>query len=612
MRIDKWKDRLQYLYKVDSKQPKRLLKIIVVICFFILSWTQLELSSMMYDSWEQLLQIERKWILINILSDCIVCLLIYVLVNSFWKSCAVYSILITLISIVNYYTIKFHGMPLAFSELRNFKTALNVIAGYSFDLKEISSLLAIFAVEIVMIWQIRRLTIKAGNKRKIRNILIRDIGICCISFLIVYILYIAENPIVDVTLGWSWKETYRQYGYTACTISRAVASFDNIIKEPDGYQREYVDDIEIVKQTSDGTQEEFPDIIVILNETFYDLSLIADIKTDVPYLENINSMDNAITGYANVPSVGGGTNSSEYELLTSNSLQLMPGIIPFNVIDMKGANSIVSHLKQLGYYTVGTHSEPALNYNRRNAYVDMGFDQTYFDEDFVDKTYYDNRWFESDSCLYNNLLAWMEGYDRSPHFTYLLTIQNHGEWERNEQESDIVHALNDFGEYDEKVDEFLSCISLSDLAFKDFTDKLQDLDRDVIVCMVGDHCPSFAESIVDEKYMADSEFLLTNTPFIIWANYDIEEQNIGTISMNYLMPTLLEIAGVNLSPYYRYMLDLREDVPILTSRNVYYDKDIVQYPYGVSSDYSERINNYFYLEYNNLQADREQSLFDAY
>lgn len=594
--------------ELDRKRLKNLLKVISVMCFFMISWVQLELSSMS-DDLLQIFQIKMKYALVNILTGCLICMLIYIIVNSFWKSCVIYSILITLVSIVNYYTIKFHGMPLAVSELKNFKTALNVIGGYRFDIFEIFYLLVFFMIEIAVCYVIKRLIVSEQKHRKIKERLVKDFSICSISVLIVYFFFFAPSPVVNVTLGWSWKEAYHQYGFIACTISRAIAS-TNFLEEPDGYQREHINEIEIIRE--DKEQDRFPDIILILNESFYDLSLITDLETDVLYLKHINSMNNVVRGYTVVPSVGGGTNRSEYELLTSNSLQLMQGIVPFNVIDMKGANSIVSHLKQLGYYTVGAHSEPSLNYNRGNAYVDMGFDQTYFDEDFVDKIYYDNRWYESDSSLYDNLLSWMEEYDESPHFTYLLTIQNHGGWEMNEKDSDIVHAINDFGEYDEQVDEFLSCISLSDSAFKDFTDKLQEADRDVIVCMVGDHCPSFTGKLVDEQYKKDRELLLTCTPFVIWANYDIEEQNVGTISMNYLMPTLLEIAGVNLSSYYRYMLDLRDDVPILTSRNVYYDNYMTKYSYDALSDYTVRVNDYFYLEYNNLQTDREQSLFDAY
>ena len=48
-------------------------------------------------------------------------------------------------------------------------------------------------------------------------------------------------------------------------------------------------------------------------------------------------------------------NSTEYEMLTSNSLILMPSITPFNWLNLYNANSVVSYLKGLGYTTMAAH-----------------------------------------------------------------------------------------------------------------------------------------------------------------------------------------------------------------------------------------------------------------
>ena len=128
--------------------------------------------------------------------------------------------------------------------------------------------------------------------------------------------------------------------------------------------------------------------------------------------------------------------------------------------------------------------------------------------------------------------------------------------------------------------------------------------------MVGDHSPSFAKDIVDQEHDSVRSVLLRSTPFIIWANFDLEDKDMGTISMNYLIPTLFETAKVPLSQYYQHMLNLMEDVPILMS-SVYYDKNMNEYLYTADSEYSRAINNYFYMEYNNLQKDRQQQFFDA-
>lgn len=73
------------------------------------------------------------------------------------------------------------------------------------------------------------------------------------------------------------------------------------------------------------------------------------------------------------------------------------------------------------------------------------------------------------------------------------------------------------------------------------------------------------------------------------------------VSINQLGPMLLETAGVDMMPYYKYLLQLGKGVPVLTSYGEYVDKDGNVYSYQDSTEYSEAIQKYLWLEYNNLQ-----------
>lgn len=581
---------------------------LIIIIILFLAWTQLELSST-YDNWIDIFTMSAKYIAINIVTVCTVYLFIHSIINSLWKSCVIFSVFITLLSAVNYYVIEFHGTPLTFMELKNFKTALNVIGGYKFDIKNIAEIIYIFCAEIVLCYIIKRISNKEQEKRILWKRIIKVFCIYIIVFGILFFTYSSSAPFMDQKVAGAWKSSYHQYGYAACTVRLAFDS-SNFLQMPDGYEKG-IDNIDFVNVEHDIWENEPPDIILILNESFYDLSLITNIKTDVPYLENTYTLENTIRGYAVVPYIGGSTNCSEYELLTSNSLRLMPGVTPFHVINMKGANTVFSHLKQLGYYTIAGHPEKGSNYNRINAYADMEIDEYYFYDDFTDRKSYGNKWVLTDESAYENLLLWMREHTDTPQFNYLLTIQNHGAWDINERKFDTVHVSNNYGELNEVIDEYLTGIRMSDAAFKYLTDQLKKYDKNVIVCMVGDHSPSFAKDIVELEHSSGSSLLLRSTPFIIWANFDIEDKDMGTISMNYLVPTLFETAKVPLSQYYQYMLNLRDDVPILMSE-AYYDKDMNKYSYNADSEYSKAVNDYFYMEYNNLQKDRQQQFFDPF
>lgn len=196
-----------------------------------------------------------------------------------------------------------------------------------------------------------------------------------------------------------------------------------------------------------------------------------------------------------------------------------------------------------------------------------------------------------------------------------MTIQNHGGWQRNKSELDIVHAQGNFGEYNEQINEYLSCVYLSDQAFKELTRELEKIDRKVIVCMVGDHGPSLTGQIISDPASQDALRLRTSVPFVIWANYpllDTIHLDGSVISMNYLVPALLKTANITLSPYYQQMLTLMEDVPILTAYAGYYDKHDVMHGYDDFGEYTELVDFYRCLEYNNLQPERNQSLFAPY
>jgi len=506
-----------------------------------------------------------------------------------------------------------HGMPLSFLVLRNFTTAMNVIGNYeiTLDFHVIRMLILIICMVIIALltrWLSKPVK-TSWKKIAIRNGIL--IFLCIVGF---YTCYLGNNPLKPKkTIGWIWTEAYHKYGYSACTVETLFQSI-SVVNEPDGYSEVALESISIPQNAQEETQT--PDIILILNESFFDLKQVADFETDLPYMENIASMENLLKGYAVVPGAGGSTNSAEYELLTSNSLQLMPGITPFNVINLKGANSITSHLNNLGYYSFGSHSESGVNYSRVSGYKDLQFQEIHFEEDFQNIEFFHDRHFETDESLYRNLIRWYESApDESPRFMYLLTIQNHGGYEMNPPEKDIIHIQNDWGNNTQLANEFLTSVYLSDKAFKDLTDYFSTVNRPVIVCMVGDHSPNFVKTFIHDYYTgAEADLRHRSVPLLVWANYPLEDIDLGTMSMNYVVPTLLDIANVQLTPYYSYMLQLKQQVPILTSYGNYYDADMNLYNYNADEGkpYQQMVDNYFYLEYENLQTNRKQDLFNPY
>ena len=98
-----------------------------------------------------------------------------------------------------------------------------------------------------------------------------------------------------------------------------------------------------------------------------------DLTTDVDYLEGFTDHSGAVYGKVVGTSVGGSTNNTEYELLTSNSLHLLTMAAPFNYLNLRReTKNIVSYLKPPGYTSLAMHCESGSNYSRNRANPELG------------------------------------------------------------------------------------------------------------------------------------------------------------------------------------------------------------------------------------------------
>lgn len=538
----------------------------------------------------------------------------------------------TVLALVNYYTRDLHGSALMPQDVLNIATAAEVMGSYTLHITETVRTIALLFLPVLGIAVVQHLLAYGRGKAPKASWAARGVRVA-VSVLgiaaVMYFGYFGPNPIKPAsTYGWAWQETYYKYGYLAGTIESASLLVDPILM-PDGYS----DDLSAVTALADGYErptteaapQDYPDIILILSESFYDFSLVTDLQADADIMQVTQNLPNSMYGHTVGPHVGGGTNSSEYEMLSSNSMMLMPSITPFNWLNLHGANSIVSVVKDLGYSTMAVHPYTNSNYRRDSAWRALGFDETHFIEDCPTADYYGNRPYQTDSASYRDFTALYEAMpaDR-PRFGFLVSIQSHGDYDMNDASLDLVHAATDYGEYDAVMDEFLSCMYLTDRSFAEltdyFTEQYEQTGRKVIVAMAGDHAPSFVDHVAD-KTLTDAntlQILERSTPYVIWANYPLEtagqtsaQDPYNRMDMTALAPTLVEAAGLPLTDFYRYLLAMKTQVPVYTAGNDYMGADGTTYRYGDDPVLDAWAHGYFYLEYNNIGtgAKRSQKLF---
>lgn len=614
---------------------KRLLRCHVLPCLLAVAAAfiargQLELSDGVTPAF-----LQQQWPVyapLNALTAFCLTLILYALLGKWSRATGIAGAVFTVVSLVNYYTVDLHGAALMPQDILNIGTAAEVMGSYTLQINRTVVTLALWYLPVLAIAWLQSWLAKPLPKRASwpqRGI--RAAGCACGVAAVMFFGYFGPNPIKPkATYGWAWQETYYKYGYLAGTVEATALMADPIIM-PQGYSDAAA--AEAAARAADYTPavptaaaQDYPDIVLILSESFYDFSLVTDLQADMPQMQTLRSLPNSITGHTVSPHVGGGTNSSEYEMLTSNSLMLMPSITPFNWLNLYGANSMVRYLKDLGYNTLAAHPYTNSNYRRDSAWLALGFDETHFREDFPTEEYYGNRPYQTDSATYRDLAALYEAMpEDAPRFAFLVSIQSHGDYDMNPPELDLVRAATDYGTYDAVMDEFLSCMYLSDAAIGELCDYFErvyaETGRRVIVAMAGDHAPSFVDHVADKSVAPanDLQILERSTPYFIWANYPLpgacgapgSQNGYAQMDLCLLAPTVAEQAGLPLSDFYRYLLAMREHTPVVTAANDYMDQTGRTAVYGADPALDAWAQGYFALEYHNIgaKAKRDQTLF---
>lgn len=506
------------------------------------------------------------------------------------------TLMVTVWSIGNYYVIKFHGSPLYFSEFANTMTAVKVMSGYKFGISKEILVIAVTALALflaIMLLGPSESEANTGTKGRVFGTVV----LFMVSTLVCFGGYKYINPGNTTIL---WSDDVKSNGFMIESVRDYYLNTHPVVI-PDGYDENLLN---TVKSDSAETGKR-PDIILILNESFCDIGYSVDIKADVDYMDEFRNIEGAIYGHAVSPNSGGGTSLSEFELLTSKSRYLLNCSTPLVYLSKEMLErSFVKYLKDcFGYETIGMHCYYGKNYSRDVAYPRLGFDEVYLDpENYLYQNSYGNRkWLDIDN--YQDLIDHYEACDEDPRFMYMLTYQNHGSYEQNDSSLDTVHVENDFGEYTDDVNEFLSSISLSGEAFHWLTDYFKTSSRDVIICMVGDHAPSFITSLPHNKENPlKNDYVVDRiVPYVIWSNFEMDDSFYTEYAtMTDLVPMILKAARMPKSAFYKALLELHEEMPIRTKEGQYYDREFIKGTYGASDSDQWLLNRYYFMEYNSF------------
>ena len=330
-----------------------------------------------------------------------------------------------LFGLTNYFVVNFRGSPIVPWDLLSLGTAVSVADNYTFTLSWKAA-----ASVLMFIWMI---LIVSKSSVTFRNWKIRfAVAAVWLIGLGGYVSGIQKNSVqsffgMDTTL-FTLNVLYRNNGIAAAFLGNL--RFLNI-EEPSGYSAKKAAEIadEVYAQNSQdsdvlksedvsGTQKNTgtgtaatvtnPNIIVIMDEAFSDLSVWGDFETSeevMPFFKQLQQ--EAVGGEVYVSVKGGNTANTEFEFLTGNSMAFLPtGSIPYQQYIKSETPSLASYLKSLGYTTTAIHPYNRSGWDRDTVYEYFGFDQFLDKDSFTDP--YRLRGYISDKSAFDKIIEQYE------------------------------------------------------------------------------------------------------------------------------------------------------------------------------------------------------------
>ena len=433
---------------------------------------------------------------------------------------------------------------------------------------------------------------------------------------------------------YTWKPipSYQDNGFLSSFVSTAQLM---IPQKPNGYSKQTADKTvkelasrydeengegSAAKAASNQYSQQKPNIVVVMNETFSDLSIYDSIKNagyDGPqYLKSLYP-DSILHGTLQVSAMGGGTCNSEFETLTGNSMAFIgSGVYPYETYNMN-IDNLVSQLKGQGYDTHAIHPAAGSNWNRDGVYSAFGFD-TFDDEaTFTGATRFRNR--IDDASTYSKTLEYLNGSD-TPQFIFDVTLMGHSGYETGLVPEDkrvncTVDGLDEKNQ--NKLNEYLATSNEEDAQLKTLIDGIKKSKKPTIVLFFGDHQPALSEAIGGESDDIEQTEKQWQTCYTMWANYDVAGSVKGTeldTSTSYLSALLCHEAGIPMTDRQKAAYLLMEDVPKINvvgaylAKNSKHDGEWENVDAAVVN--SESMEKLSYLQYRNL-FDTGQGIFST-
>ena len=267
---------------------------------------------------------------------------------------------------------------------------------------------------------------------------------------------------------------------------------------------------------SDNTAQ--PNIVFVQLESLIDVGTVRGCKVNrdpTPCFNRLRAQNPS--GLLYVPTVGGGTVNTEFEIITGLNLDYFgAGESPYStILQQVTCESMAYNLKPYGYTATALHNNGATFYNRNAVYPRLGFD-CFVPVEYMQNVHTNALGWAKDGILTDEILSVLKGTEGRD-LVLCITVESHGKYaETYEPREGDIQVL----ELPEELplapfQNYVNVLPDTDAFLGSLITTLSDFDEPCVVVAYGDHLPALG--LTADKLTTDSIYA---TQYVIWNNFD--------------------------------------------------------------------------------------------
>ena len=543
---------LKGLFKINKKSIKEVLLWMIGGLFLLVITEYLLRGKIKYV--KLLLLNKPEVFLVNYLLILLITSLIFILKRKKTFYFFISFVIVTLSGVSKYLCIV-RGVPFTFSDLYSLGEALEIAGNYV----NIQMVIGVLTFLLIVIGIIIFLFKKEKNNERITSL----VNPLIMIILIIVFPIITKSQYDKGNMGymrWDITASYKKNGYIFSTLESAVKY---IRIKPEGYSKSAIEEIrkkvdEKEKQDKRIINTNKPNMIFIQLEGFMDPTQIKEANYSEDPISNFRKICDKNKGYiASVPTTGGGTVRTEYEVMTGNNIDyLTPGEIPYNTI-LKGKyyNSVATTLKSQGYGAHAIHNFQGNFYTRNNAYEKLGFD-TFTSMEYMNGYEKNERGWVKDTILTKYIKKALDSTAGSD-LIYTVTVQGHSAYPDDAlklYEFPIKVSGNLSDKDKNQLYYYVNQLKETDDFIGDIMNMVDNSEEDTLVVFYSDHMPAL-------NVFQDSNFYLDayEAPFAFYSNFEIKNFDFNKTEAYNISSLAMKLAGVEYGPMEKFHTYLNDD-----------------------------------------------------